>query len=124
MYAQHNAARSANGVAPLQIDAGVTEVARQRARHMARTGEFTHDPPTGQTYTELLKAAGISYRGAGENIAYNTYDVSKTVDVAMEGLLQSPGHRANILRSSFTRVGIGVAIEGGKKYYAIVFMTP
>jgi uncharacterized protein YkwD len=99
--------------------------ARERARDMARTGEFTHSPSNGKTYISLLNSGGVSYRGAGENIAYNTYPMSQTVEVAMNGLLKSPGHYANIVRSSFTHVGIGVAVsaDGRDKYFAIVFIA-
>ena len=124
MFDRHNAARAAAGVAPLRADGGVMDVARERARDMARTGEFTHSPSNGKTYIALLNAGGVSYRGAGENIAYNTYPLSQTVEVAMRGLLNSPGHYANIVRSSFTHVGIGVAVsaDGRDKYFAIVFI--
>jgi uncharacterized protein YkwD len=124
MFEQHNAARAANGVAPLVIDAAITGVARQRARDMAATGEFTHSPTKSKSYVQLLEDAGIKWRGRGENIAYNTYGLSETVDVAMNGFMNSSGHRANILNSNFKRVGVGIAIEGDRKYFAVIFIAP
>jgi uncharacterized protein YkwD len=124
MFEAHNAARSGAGLALLKIDAGATGVARQRALDMASRGYFAHVSPTGETAFSLLKAAGIGYLNSAENIAYNTYSPSQTVEAAMNGLLNSPGHYANIMSPTFKRVGIGVAVAGDHFYYAIVFLNP
>ena len=122
MFDMHNAERQNAGVAPLALDGGVQAVARQRASDMARTGEFTHEPTQSDRYTVLLDRAGVSRRLSGENIAWNSYGLDRTVRVAMDGLMDSSGHRANILRSSFTHVGIGIVSQGGRTYFAIVFI--
>jgi uncharacterized protein YkwD len=122
MFDMHNAERAKRGVAPLAIDPDVQAVAKQRARDMARTGEFTHDPQQSPSYDELLDAAGVRRTTWGENIAYNSYPQSQTVSVAMNGLVNSPGHYANIVRSRFTHVGIGIVSNGNRTYFAIVFI--
>lgn len=70
---------------------------------------FEHYSPTYDTPFEMMKQLGISYRTAAENIAGN-----QSVDNAHEELMNSPGHRANILTSDFTEVGIG--IQNGRPY--------
>jgi uncharacterized protein YkwD len=93
---------------------------------MARTGEFTHEPSQSARYTVLLDRGGVSRRLSGENIAWNSYGLDRTVSVAMDGLMNSPGHRGNILRSNFTHVGVGIVTvnSGGRAqtYFAIIFI--
>lgn len=122
MFVAHNQQRAANGVAPLQLDATLVEIARQRAQDMATNNYFAHVSPTGQTAFDIMNSYGYTYSIAGENIARNNYPPSQTVDVAMTGFMNSPGHRANILEPKFTKVGIGVATDGnGMFYFAVVF---
>jgi uncharacterized protein YkwD len=69
-----------------------------------------------------MDAIGYGYGIAGENIARNNYPSGQSVGVAMDGFMNSAGHRANIMEAQFTRVGIGVAMDGnGMIYYAVVF---
>lgn len=123
MFQQHNAQRAGAGVAALQIDPVLTEVARRRAQDMASRNYFSHTSPTGETAFTLLAAYGYAYARAGENIARNNYPDSQSVAVAMTGFMNSSAHRANVLDTRFSRVGIGVAIApDGMKYFAIVFV--
>ncbi len=122
MFALHNQQRAANGVGALQIDPTLVAVARQRAQDMATNNYFAHVSPSGQTAFDIIDAYGYVYALAGENIARNNYPVSQSVTVAMDGFMNSPGHRANILEGQFTKVGIGVATDGnGMYYFAVVF---
>ena len=72
---------------------------------MLKLGYFAHNSPVSGSPSDRLQAAGISFRVAGENLAY-----APTVEIAHRGLMNSPGHRANILSPDFTRVGIGVIV--------------
>ncbi len=122
MFEQHNQQRAAAGVAALQLDPTLESVARQRAEDMASKGYFSHTSPSGVTAFTLLDGAGYKYAIAGENIARNNYPDAQTVDTAMTGFMNSPGHRENILEPRFTRVGIAVAVDAsGMKYFAVVF---
>jgi uncharacterized protein YkwD len=122
MYAQHNQLRGANGLAGLSLDSTLVAIARQRAQDMASNNYFSHTTLSGGNVFNIMDAYGYSYALAGENIARNNYPTSQSVDVAMDGFMNSPGHRANILEPQFTRVGIGVAIDAsGLIYYAVVF---
>ncbi|HWO72016.1 MAG TPA: CAP domain-containing protein [Dehalococcoidia bacterium] len=121
MFQAHNAERSSAGVAGLSLDARLVAIARERAQNMAAMNCFAHEGCGPGPFT-LLNAAGYSYSIAGENIARNNYPDSQTVDVAMTGFMNSPGHRSNILDARYTKVGIGVAVgANGMKYFAVVF---
>ncbi|MGR7002617.1 CAP domain-containing protein [Yinghuangia aomiensis] len=74
---------------------------------MADRGYFSHDTPEGKTPWDRAKAAGIGYLGA-ENIARG----QKTPAAVMEAWMNSPGHRANILDCSLTKLGVGVRMGG------------
>ena len=98
-----NAERSRAGVRPLAADERLREVARAHSLEMFQLNYFSHTSPTAGSPFERIRAPGISFVVAGENLAY-----APNVDIAHQGLMNSPGHRANILRPEFGRVGIGV----------------
>lgn len=98
-----NAARREAGLQPVGIDAALAAVGRAQAEAMFRSAFFAHDSPTTGSPTDRLLAAGIPFLLAGENLA-----LAATVDEAHARLMESPGHRANILNPAFTRLGVGV----------------
>ena len=102
-----NRERGAAGLPPLEADPQLTEVARKHSADMFARGYFAHDTPEGRDPFDRMRAAGVRYLAAGENLA-----LAPTVQVAHTGLMNSPGHRANILHGSFGRVGIGI-MDGG-----------
>lgn len=102
-----NQARAQAGLAPLASDPVLVRLARLKAQDMVNLGYFGHQSPTYGSPFDMLRAAGISYRYAGENLAG-----APDVDSAHNSLLASPGHRANILNRNYARVGIGV-VDGG-----------
>lgn len=102
-----NAERAKNGLAPLALNMKVTEVARAKAKDMIDNKYFSHTSPVYGSPFEMLKSFGVSYRTAGENLAGNS-----SVDNAHTSLMNSPGHRANILNRNFKEVGIGI-VNGG-----------
>ncbi|MGE5549384.1 MAG: CAP domain-containing protein [Bacteroidota bacterium] len=104
---QVNAERAKAGLAPLQIDYRLVQTARAKSRDMIQNGYFGHQSPTLGSPFDQMRAAGITYRTAGENIAGNSSAAG-----AMQAWMNSPGHRANILNGSFTKIGIGV-VNGG-----------
>ena len=115
-----NQDRAANGVAPLAYSASLARVAQYRAQDMLNRNYFSHyDPATGQlAFVQLLQLWGIPYTTAGENIAWST-DPSMAAINAM--LMNSPDHRANILKAAYHRMGIGVASNGAKVMVVEVF---
>ncbi len=103
-----NQARIDAGLAPLAPDAALSSVATDRSFDMARRGYFSHTSPEGLTSFDLLSAAGVAVGGAAENLARNNYPESATVDQAAQEFLAGEGHRANILSTAYTKVGVGV----------------
>jgi uncharacterized YkwD family protein len=102
-----NAARKQNGLSPLKSDNQLIDVARMKSKDMIDKNYFSHNSPTYGSPFDMLKSFGISYLKAGENIAGN-----QTVQKAHDALMNSPGHRKNILSPDYTHVGIGIQ-EGG-----------
>ncbi|WP_017726917.1 CAP domain-containing protein [Halalkalibacterium ligniniphilum] len=102
-----NQERQKQGLAPLKVDLELTKVARIKAKDMIDKNYFDHNSPTYGSPFDMMNQFGIKYNTAGENLAGN-----QTVEAAHQGLMNSQGHRANILNSSFKEVGIGV-VEGG-----------
>jgi len=102
-----NKERLANGLNALAPDPELTEVARKHSADMFARGYFAHDTPEGLSPFDRMRTANIRFTTAGENLA-----LAPTIPIAHTGLMNSPGHRANILRKEFGRVGIGV-MDGG-----------
>jgi len=104
-----NQERQAEGLSPFAADPELTEVARRHSADMFARGYFAHDTPEGITPFDRMRAANVRFIIAGENLA-----LAPTIPVAHTGLMNSPGHRANILRREFGRVGIGI-MDGGMR---------
>lgn len=104
-----NQERAAAGLRPLVADPELTEVARRHSADMFARGYFAHDTPEGRTPFDRMRDANVTFLTAGENLA-----LAPTLPVAHTGLMNSPGHRANILRPQFGRLGIGI-MDGGMR---------
>lgn len=102
-----NKERAKEGIAPLKADPEMTRVARAHSKDMFARGYFAHNNPDNQDPFDRMKAANVKFRVAGENLA-----LAQTLEIAHVNLMNSPGHRANIMNPAFGRVGIGV-LDGG-----------
>ncbi|MDR6883152.1 MULTISPECIES: peptidoglycan-binding protein [Bacillales] len=102
-----NKERAAVGLAPLAADAALTKTARLKSQDMVDNKYFSHDSPTYGSPFDMMEKFGITYNAAGENIACN-----QSVQAAHEALMNSPGHKANILSKDYTHIGIGI-VNGG-----------
>lgn len=113
-----NQKRTSAGLAKLKIDDETQNVARIKAKDMVDSNYFSHTSPTYGSPFDMLKSFKVSYKTAGENIAGNSSN-SK----AVEAWMNSEGHKANILNSSFNYTGIGV-VNGSKygKIYVQMFI--
>ncbi|HEX2944912.1 MAG TPA: CAP domain-containing protein [Clostridia bacterium] len=107
MFNLVNQARAQAGVPALQIDMELTKMARIKSQDMIDNNYFSHNSPQYGSPFDMMKAFGINYVYAGENIAGN-----QTVDAAENALMNSPGHRKNILSPNFTHIGIGIRAGG------------
>lgn len=103
-----NAEREKNGLAPLQVDLELSKVARDKSQDMLDNQYFSHDSPTYGSPFDMMRAYGIDYRTAGENIAKGQNSPEEVVNAWMN----SQGHRENILSSDFTHIGIGYVEQG------------
>lgn len=109
-----NKDRAAAGLPALKISSALTTNARLHSEDMAKNNFFSHTSPTRGSFSQRVKGSGIKYSAAGENIArYNS------VEKAQAGLMNSEGHRANILSKTFTHVGIGIVWDNDKGAYSI-----
>jgi len=111
-----NEIRVKNGLRSLEYDWQLSRVARIKSQDMKDNRYFSHTSPTYGSPFQMMKSFGITYRSAGENIAKGY----KTPQAVVDGWMNSPGHRANILNSSFTHIGVGY-VESGS-YWTQMFI--
>jgi uncharacterized protein YkwD/uncharacterized membrane protein required for colicin V production len=104
-----NHERTSRGLKPLTLDPELTPVARAHSADMFARGYFSHYTPDGEDPFDRMREADVKFRTAGENLA-----LAPTLQLAHTGLMNSPGHRANILNPNFGRVGIGI-MSGGRR---------
>ena len=112
-----NAERSKAGLAHLTQDWQLSRVARYKSQDMKDLGYFSHTSPTYGSPFEMMKSFGITYRTAGENIAKGY----STPEAVVKAWMNSPGHRANILNSSYTHLGVGYVAQGS--YWTQMFIS-
>ena len=110
-----NAERTKQGLSALTIDTKVQQAALVRAKESAQS--FSHTRPNGSSFSTALTEAGVSYRRAGENIAYG----QSTPQQVMNAWMNSSGHRANILNANYTTIGVGYTVINGTAYWAQLF---
>lgn len=118
-----NAIRAEHGEEPLRYSAELTRVAREYSRQMTVENFFSHHSPAGEDVTDRLRQAGLDYTHVGENI-FQVLRATRgqIVDTAVEGWMESPGHRRNILRG-FEKTGVGVWHDGDTYYLTQVFFS-
>jgi uncharacterized protein YkwD/uncharacterized membrane protein required for colicin V production len=108
------------GQPALVWDDRLLPVARAHSEEMFKLKYFSHQSPVTGSPFDRLTAAKIGYTRAGENLAY-----AQSVTIAHRGLMQSLGHRENILRPEFTRIAIGVINAGAYgRMFTQMFLTP
>ncbi len=102
-----NKERKSAGLKEVKFSNDLRDVGRDHCKDMFERGYFSHYTPEGGSPFDRIDEAGIDYVSAGENLAY-----APSLALAHQGLMNSPGHKANILRDSFGTLGVGV-IDGG-----------
>ncbi len=98
---------------PLRCDEDMARAARLHSQDMCEQGYFSHNSRDGRSPFQRMEDEGVSYRTAGENIAYG----QPTPDAVHRAWMNSSGHRANIMSSSFGRIGVGYWDCGGTAYW-------
>ncbi|MGK7895009.1 MAG: CAP domain-containing protein [Xenococcus sp. (in: cyanobacteria)] len=112
-----NHERNQAGLDSLQIDSQLAQAAQVHSENMADYDFFSHTGADGSSPFDRIRAAGYNYSYAGENIAAG----QSTPEAVVQAWMGSSGHRANILNSNFTEIGIGYEFEpndtGSVNYY-------
>ena len=103
-----NEQRAQHGLAALSANWELSRVARYKSQDMVDNRYFSHTSPTYGSPFQMMKAFGISYRTAGENIAYG----QRTPQAVVTAWMNSSGHRANILNASYKQIGVGYVTNG------------
>lgn len=106
-----NQARSDAGLAPLQYDPAIADVARRHSEEMRDLDYLAHVDPSGKSFSDRLRDAGIPFTKAGENLG-RVENASDPAGFLHQRFLASPDHRTNLLDPDFTRIGIGAARQG------------
>ncbi len=106
-----NAERAKENLAPLTLDKALSDGAYLKSKDMVQNAYFDHNSPTYGSPFEMMKSLGINYGYAGENIAKHT-----SVKGAHDGFMNSPGHRANIMKAEYKKVGLGFVQDGPYLY--------
>ena len=111
-----NAERAKEGLSPLTLDTKVSAAAQVRAKECEQS--FSHTRPNGSSFATALKEQNISYRNAGENIAWG----QRSPEAVMNAWMNSSGHRANIMNANFTTIGVGYYQNAnGTNYWCQLF---
>jgi len=107
MFDLVNQERAKRGLKTLKWSDSLRDVGRAHCLDMFERAYFSHYTPEGLSPFDRIDRANIDYFAAGENLAY-----APSVAIAHQGLMDSPGHRENILREEFGTLGVGV-VDGG-----------
>lgn len=100
-----NNERIQQGLGALALNNTLSQAAQSKANDMAARNYWSHTTPDGIEPWQFMSSAGYSYALAGENLAYGF----ATSSDAIAGWMNSPGHRANILKAGYQDVGFGIA---------------
>jgi uncharacterized protein YkwD len=122
VFAEVNSIRVENGLAPLLIHEPLRQVARAYSCRMADEAFFSHVAPSGETLADRVQEAGISYRLVGENIAMLKH-IDDPVAAAVDGWMESEGHRENILKTDYQYGAVGACIHDDTFYLTQNFLT-
>lgn len=112
-----NIERSKVGLSSLKLSNELSSVATKKSQDMADNNYFSHTSPTYGSPFDMMKQFGIKYTNAGENIAQGY----SSAEAVMNGWMNSPGHKANILSSDFGTLGVGYVNKGGTTYWTQMF---
>lgn len=118
-----NEIRRKRDLKPLEENEKLARLARAYSRRMAQKGFFSHTDPSGETAVDRARSADLSFALLGENI-FKSVNAPDPVKLAVQGWMDSPGHRKNILRPGFTQTGVGIWREGKTYHYTQLFMRP
>jgi uncharacterized YkwD family protein len=111
-----NQERAKNGLPALKLDVELSKVARDKSKDMQTKNYFSHTSPTYGSPFDMMKAYGVSYKSAGENIAMG----QRSPEEVVQAWMNSQGHRENIMNPNFTHIGVGHVATGN--YWTQMFI--
>jgi len=124
MVAALNLDRTSHGLIPVRVDTRLMAIARARSNDMVANNYFSHVQPDGRNVFDILTAQHITWYNAGEIIAWNAFPMDSTVAAANYQWTNSPDHYAIIMSTSYSYVGVGLAVDPatGKKVWTAVYL--
>jgi len=125
LVALTNVDRTSNGLNALLQEERLIDIARTRSEDMITRNYFSHTiPPSGEKVFVELDRRGIDFDIAGENLAWNNAGAAASVQRAETDFMNSPTHRANLLRDGFTDIGVGAIPGADRIMFTVLFMRP
>ena len=112
-----NSERTAQGVSALSQNSNLVSAATAKAQHMCTYDYWAHIAPDGTTGWDFMASSGYRFAMAGENLARG-YSTDSAV---VQAWMASPGHRANLLSSDFTEIGVGMATCRGAEIVVALY---
>lgn len=120
IFEKVNQEREKAGLSPFENNQIMSQYARTKSQDMGERNYFAHENPEGDLVSAFMQQDGITYQAWGENIAYIGGDMNESLEALaeqfMSNWMNSSGHRANILSTNFSSIGIGVYRCGDKVY--------
>ncbi len=117
-----NNARTENGLGNLDLDSTLCDIAEGRSADMIGRNYFSHTTPDGKNVFDILIDNNVEFSRAAENIAWISPPSSANPDLFFNMWMNSSGHRANILGSDFSQIGIGISSNDNKIIAVLVFL--
>ena len=116
-----NNAREQNGLNALAFDGSLNAVAETRSQDLINRNYFSHYTPEGTNVFDVMRASGVSFRYAGENLAQSAPASVGTPEGFMNAWMNSPTHMANILRAQYTKIGVSMVEIDSRRVVTTVF---
>ena len=116
-----NNIRVENGLAPVAADGLLTDIAIARSQDMINRNYFSHYTPEGTNVFNFLRGSGISYQYAGENLAQCQPASIGSPEAFLNAWMNSPSHRANILRAQYGKIGVSMVETEGRRVVTTIF---
>jgi len=117
-----NSTRASHGLSSLSPNQMLTDLARMRSSDMVSRNYFSHHSPDGRNIKHLFADYGITYSNFGENLGNAAPASYGSPKAFLNAWMNSPSHRANMLRSNYTLIGVGVIDGGGRRVVTVLFI--
>jgi uncharacterized protein YkwD len=116
-----NNVREQNGVNAIAADGALNQVAEIRSSDLLNRNYFSHYTPEGTNVFDVMRANGVSFRYAGENLAQSAPAAAGTVEGFLNAWMNSPTHKANILRAQYAKIGVSMVEIDSRRIVTTVF---